>query len=84
MTVALTASILLCLPSVAAADEGMWLSNFLPTAKLKPSMDSRLTKVWRGQVQLSLVRFDNGGCESFVSTVLARICGFTMAKQRPN
>jgi len=62
-----TACVLLCLVGVASADEGMWLFNSPPTAKVKAKYGFELTKGWLDHVRLSSVRFDNGGSGSFVS-----------------
>jgi hypothetical protein len=51
----------------AAADEGMWLFNIPPTAQLKSKYGFDLTKAWLQHIQLSSVRFNNGGSGSFVS-----------------
>src|SRR5579862_616805 len=58
---------LLALAGVAAADEGMWLFNAPPTARIKAKYGFELTKAWLDHVQLSSVRFDSGGSGSFVS-----------------
>jgi len=51
----------------AAADEGMWLYNEPPTAKIKAKYNFELTQQWLDHVRLSSVRFNNGGSGSFVS-----------------
>jgi len=53
--------------SLARADEGMWLFNLPPTAKIKAKYGFELTKTWLDHTRLSSVRFDNGGSGSFVS-----------------
>jgi hypothetical protein len=61
---------LLCLTGmvgVAMADEGMWLFNLPPTAQVKAKYGFQLTPQWLDHVQLSSVRFNNGGSGSFVS-----------------
>jgi len=58
---------LLSLAGIAAADEGMWLFNFPPTAQLKSKYGFDLTDAWLQHTQLSSVRFNNGGSGSFVS-----------------
>jgi hypothetical protein len=58
---------LVTLASIAAADEGMWLFNIPPTAQLKSKYGFDLTKAWLEHIQLSSVRFNNGGSGSFVS-----------------
>ena len=57
----------LLMAGVAAADEGMWLFNVPPTAKVKATYGFDLTKAWLDHTQLSSVRFNNGGSGSFVS-----------------
>src|SRR6202043_2060387 len=57
----------LLMVGVAAADEGMWLFNVPPTAKVKAAYGFDLTKAWLQHTQLSSVRFNNGGAGSFVS-----------------
>lgn len=51
----------------AVADEGMWLFNAFPGAKVKAQYGFEPTKAWLDHVRLSSVRFDNGGSGSFVS-----------------
>ena len=58
---------LLFVAGVAAADEGMWLFNFPPTAQLKAKYGFDLTPAWLDHTRLSSVRFNNGGSGSFVS-----------------
>ena len=55
------------LPSLAAADEGMWLFNEPPKDKIKAKYGFDLTQQWLDHVRLSSVRFNNGGSGSFVS-----------------
>jgi len=57
----------LSLAGMAAADEGMWLFNFPPTAKVKAKYGFQLTDAWLKHTQLSSVRFNSGGSGSFVS-----------------
>src|SRR5512141_698390 len=52
---------------VASADEGMWLFNKAPKAKIKAKYGFELTDPWLNHVRLSSVRFNNGGSGSFVS-----------------
>jgi hypothetical protein len=49
------------------ADEGMWLFNAFPAAKVKAKYGFEPTQPWLGHVRLSSVRFNNGGSGSFVS-----------------
>ena len=53
--------------TLATADEGMWLYNAPPTAKIKAKYGFELTQQWLDHVRLSSVRFNNGGSGSFVS-----------------
>lgn len=55
------------LSNLAMADEGMWLYNEPPTAKIKAKYGFELTQAWLDHVRLSSVRFNNGGSGSFVS-----------------
>ena len=50
-----------------AADEGLWLFNAPPKAKLKSRYNFTLTDAWLDHVRESSVRFNNGGSGSFVS-----------------
>ena len=61
--------LLLCLlaTSFSRADEGMWLYNAFPKAKVKARYGFELTQQWLDHVRLSSVRFNNGGSGSFVS-----------------
>jgi peptidase S46-like protein len=59
--------IVLSLTGIAAADEGMWLFNLPPAASVKSKYGFQLTEAWLKHVQLSSVRFNNGGSGSFVS-----------------
>jgi Peptidase S46 len=54
-------------PTGAGADEGMWLYNAPPKAKIKAQYGFELTQEWLDHVRLSSVRFNNGGSGSFVS-----------------
>jgi Peptidase S46 len=49
------------------ADEGMWPFNLVPKAELKARHGFEPTDAWLAHVQLSSVRFNNGGSGSFVS-----------------
>ena len=51
----------------ASADEGMWLSNAFPVAKVKAKYGFAPTPAWLEHAQKSSVRFNNGGSGSFVS-----------------
>src|SRR6266581_3056255 len=53
--------------SLATADEGMWLYNAFPKDKVKAKYGFVPTQQWLDHVQLSSVRFNNGGSGSFVS-----------------
>src|SRR6266550_693429 len=52
---------------LALADEGMWLFNAFPKEKVKAQYGFIPTQKWLDHVQLSSVRFNNGGSGSFVS-----------------
>jgi hypothetical protein len=52
---------------LASADEGMWLYDQAPKAKIKAKYGFDLTPTWLDHVRLSSVRFNNGGSGSFVS-----------------
>ena len=51
----------------ARADEGMWLFNGPPAAKLKGKYNFDVTPGWLEHLQKASVRFNNGGSGSFVS-----------------
>ncbi|MCA9184505.1 MAG: S46 family peptidase [Pirellulaceae bacterium] len=51
----------------ASADEGMWLFNDLPAAKLQERYGFTPTEAWAEHIRLSSVRFNSGGSASFVS-----------------
>jgi len=51
----------------AAADEGMWLPNRLPTKQLKEKYGFEPSAEWVEHVQRSCVRFGSGGSGSIVS-----------------
>ena len=57
----------LLLAGVGLADEGMWLFNAFPKAKVKAKYGFEPTQAWLDHVRLSSVRFNNGGSGSFVS-----------------
>jgi hypothetical protein len=57
----------LCLTTLVAADEGMWLFNHAPTGKIQAKYGVTLTPAWLEHVQRSSVRFNSGGSGSFVS-----------------
>ena len=57
--------LLLTLPS--AADEGMWLFNKFPRAAVKKAYGFTVTDQFLNRLQMSSVRFNNGGSGSFVS-----------------
>ncbi len=60
-------TLILLLTGAVAADEGMWLFNAFPTAKVKAKYGFEATQPWLDHVRLSSVRFNNGGSGSFVS-----------------
>jgi hypothetical protein len=55
------------LAGIAPADEGMWLFNAFPAARVKAKYGFEPTQAWLDHVRLSSVRFNNGGSGSFVS-----------------
>jgi hypothetical protein len=55
------------LSALAAADEGMWLYNAFPKDKVRTKYGFEPTQQWLDHIQLSSVRFNNGGSGSFVS-----------------
>src|SRR5882672_3658277 len=57
----------LVLSAISAAEEGMWLYNAFPKDKVKAKYGFEPTPAWLDHVQLSSVRFNNGGSGSFVS-----------------
>lgn len=54
-------------PSLATADEGMWLFNAFPKDKVKAKYGFEPSQQWLDHVRLASVRFNNGGSGSFVS-----------------
>ncbi len=52
---------------LALADEGMWLYNAFPKDRVQKQYGFLATQEWLDHLQLSSVRFDNGGSGSFVS-----------------
>src|SRR6266496_4018782 len=60
-------SLAILLAGVAPADEGMWLFNAFPKARVKAKYGFEPTQAWLDHVRLSSVRFNNGGSGSFVS-----------------
>jgi hypothetical protein len=56
----------LLLGGVLAADEGMWLFNAFPAAKVKATYGFEPTQAWLDHVRLSSAKFSNGS-GSFVS-----------------
>jgi hypothetical protein len=63
----LTLCCFLVLSMPAAADEGMWLYNAFPKDRVKAKYSFEPTQQWLDHIQLSSVRFNNGGSGSFVS-----------------
>jgi len=55
------------LSTISAADEGMWLYNAFPKDKVKAKYGFAPSQKWLDHIQLSSVRFNNGGSGSFVS-----------------
>lgn len=60
-------SVVCLLAILSPADEGMWLFNRPPNAKMKAKYGFEPTQAWLNHVRLSSVRFNNGGSGSFVS-----------------
>src|SRR6266849_7629497 len=58
---------LLLVESALRADEGMWLFNNPPRKILKDRYDFEPSDEWLHHLQLSSIRFNNGGSGSFVS-----------------
>ena len=52
---------------LALADEGMWLYNAFPKDRVQKQYGFVATQDWLDHLQLSSVRFNNGGSGSFVS-----------------
>jgi hypothetical protein len=55
------------LSAISSADEGMWLYNAFPKDKVKAKYGFAPSQQWLDHIQLSSVRFNNGGSGSFVS-----------------
>ncbi len=64
---ALAALIAFSALNLTRADEGMWPFNNVPRAEIKKRYGFDVTDAWLKKVQLSSVRFNNGGSGSFVS-----------------
>ena len=83
------AALILSLAGLATADEGMWLYNHPPTAKIKAKYGFELTQKWLDHTRLASVRFNNGGSGSFVSADgltftnhhVAQTCLFGLSKE---
>ncbi|VTR97543.1 S46 family peptidase [Tuwongella immobilis] len=54
-------------PMSSWSDEGMWLLNEPPTARLQEKYQFALTPQWLEHAQLASIRFNSGGSASFVS-----------------
>lgn len=67
LTLILCAALFVVCGTLAFADEGMWLYNAFPKDKVKAKYGFEPTQAWLDHVQLSSVRFNNGGSGSFVS-----------------
>jgi hypothetical protein len=57
----------LLLPSLALADEGMWLFNLFPKDQVAKQYGFQVTDDFLRHMQLAAVRFNSGGTGSFVS-----------------
>lgn len=62
-----TVALAVALSSALAADEGMWLFNQPPKARLQRDHRFLLKDDWLDHVMRSCVRFNNGGSGAFVS-----------------
>ena len=60
--------VLMSVPMIVAADEGMYLFNDLPREVLKDRYDFVPTDDWATHLQRSSVRFNSGGSGSFISS----------------
>src|SRR5579863_2633314 len=63
----LACAVLLLLPALVSADEGMWLFTNPPRQVLEDKYQFDPSAAWLDHLQKSAVRFDNGGSGSFVS-----------------
>jgi hypothetical protein len=63
----LTAGVTILAPAPASGEEGMWTFDNPPSKALKDKYNFSITKEWLDHVQLSSVRFNDGGSGSFVS-----------------
>ena len=63
----LQTSILALLTCSAAADEGLWLFNALPKARIKAKYGFDASDFWVHRVQSASIRFNDGGSGAFVS-----------------
>jgi hypothetical protein len=59
--------LLFLLTGGANADEGMWLFNAFPAARVAKQYGFSPSQAWLDHVRLSALRFNNGGSGSFVS-----------------
>src|ERR1043165_8652477 len=59
--------LLLALPALAHADEGMWLFNDFPSADVKKAYGFAPDAKWLEKVRLGALRLANGCSASFVS-----------------
>lgn len=51
----------------ATADEGLWLFTAVPKPRIKAKYGFEVTDPWLNHLQLSSIRFNNGGSGAFVS-----------------
>jgi hypothetical protein len=63
----MTLAVVLSLPFVLHADEGMWTFDQLPQDLLRQRYGFMASQAWIDHLRLSSVRFNNGGSGSFVS-----------------
>ena len=66
LLIALPLAMVLHVDSISA-DEGMWLFNDLPKARLKEIYQFEPTEEWTEHLMKSSVRFNSGGSASFIS-----------------
>ena len=60
--------LLVTLPTLTRAEEGMWLFNQAPKQAIQRKYGFKLTDVFLDKMRLASVRFNNGGSGSFVSS----------------
>src|SRR5258708_14764529 len=58
---------LLLVPTLAAADDGMWPFNMVPVDRIKKERGVDISQQWLDHLRLSSARLSSGGSSSFVS-----------------